>query len=210
MTAGCYPSNGTTTRRCAGVLVVALAFFFWRSLSCPATAAEVARSIPKPLTNHPGNIFLAGESVTVALPAGADLGVLRVPGAACARLLLVEHLLEQPRRVGWRDVVEDVAHGRYLLDRDFAEPLLHHVLLDRRAALGQRSLAMRFAQARGAFVEVAGVTQPAPAPRFSRTPGGVAAPPPLIGEHSREILAEHGFDEPEIERALAAGIVQQG
>jgi alpha-methylacyl-CoA racemase len=56
--------------------------------------------------------------------------------------------------------------------------------------------------ARGSFVERDGAMQPAPAPRFSRTPGGLAAPPPLRGEHSREVLAEFGFSEAEI-NALA-------
>jgi alpha-methylacyl-CoA racemase len=52
--------------------------------------------------------------------------------------------------------------------------------------------------ARGSFVERDGAVQPAPAPRFSRTPGGFSAPPPLRGEHSREVLAEFGFSEAEI------------
>jgi alpha-methylacyl-CoA racemase len=33
-----------------------------------------------------------------------------------------------------------------------------------------------------------GRTQPAPAPRFSRTPASVQGPPPTIGQHNREIL----------------------
>ncbi|MGA0595237.1 CaiB/BaiF CoA transferase family protein [Enterovirga sp. CN4-39] len=57
--------------------------------------------------------------------------------------------------------------------------------------------------ARGSFVEVDGVVQPAPAPRFSRTPGSVQSPPPEIGHHSREVLAEWGFSEKEIAEALA-------
>ncbi len=56
--------------------------------------------------------------------------------------------------------------------------------------------------ARRTFVEAQGAMQPAPAPRFSRTPGGLAAPPPLKGEHGREILARFGFSAAEIE-ALA-------
>ncbi len=52
--------------------------------------------------------------------------------------------------------------------------------------------------ARGTFIERDGAMQPAPAPRFSRTPGGLNAPPPLRGEHSREVLAEFGFSETEI------------
>ncbi|MFN3449249.1 MAG: CoA transferase, partial [Roseococcus sp.] len=58
--------------------------------------------------------------------------------------------------------------------------------------------------ARGVFVSVAGAVQPAPAPRFSRTPGCIAAPPPLRGEHGAEILAEFGFSAEEI-AALAPG-----
>lgn len=66
-----------------------------------------------------------------------------------------------------------------------------------------------FAQDRKSFVEVAGVVQPAPAPRFERTPGSVKSPPPLVGEHSRTLLQAHGFSDAEIEQALAAGIVEQ-
>jgi alpha-methylacyl-CoA racemase len=66
-----------------------------------------------------------------------------------------------------------------------------------------------FALDRKSFVEIAGVVQPAPAPRFERTPGSVKSPPPLVGEHSRALLQGHGFSEAEIEQALATGIVQQ-
>jgi alpha-methylacyl-CoA racemase len=43
---------------------------------------------------------------------------------------------------------------------------------------------------RGTFVEVAGITQPAPSPRFSRTPGAIQRPPAHAGQHTDEILAE--------------------
>ncbi|SCL72315.1 alpha-methylacyl-CoA racemase [Micromonospora citrea] len=48
--------------------------------------------------------------------------------------------------------------------------------------------------ARGTFVERDGVTQPAPAPRFSGTPTALRRPPPQPGEHTDEVLAEAGFD----------------
>ena len=53
-------------------------------------------------------------------------------------------------------------------------------------------------RARGAFVDVAGQSQPAPAPRFSRS--GVAAPLPPVepGAQTREILAELGHSAAEI------------
>lgn len=48
-------------------------------------------------------------------------------------------------------------------------------------------------QARGTFLEVNGVPQPAPAPRFSRTPGTVDALPCHPGQHTEEILEELGL-----------------
>ena len=59
--------------------------------------------------------------------------------------------------------------------------------------------------ARQTFVEVAGVTQPAPAPRFSKTPGGIQGPPPAIGAHDREALKDWGFSEADIDHLKAGG-----
>ena len=46
---------------------------------------------------------------------------------------------------------------------------------------------------RGTFVDLAGVTQPAPAPRFDRTPPELSRPPANPGQHSDEVLADFGF-----------------
>jgi alpha-methylacyl-CoA racemase len=46
--------------------------------------------------------------------------------------------------------------------------------------------------ARGTFVESHGVRQPAPAPRFARSPTALGSPPPYPGEHTREALADWG------------------
>ncbi len=51
---------------------------------------------------------------------------------------------------------------------------------------------------RKTFIENAGMTQPAPAPRFSRTPPEVVRPPAHAGQHSAEVLEAWGFSEPEI------------
>ncbi|WP_340645282.1 CaiB/BaiF CoA-transferase family protein [Phenylobacterium sp.] len=59
--------------------------------------------------------------------------------------------------------------------------------------------------ARQTFVEVAGVTQPAPAPRFSATPGAIQGPPPAIGAHDTEALTDWGFSPAEIDALKAAG-----
>jgi alpha-methylacyl-CoA racemase len=42
--------------------------------------------------------------------------------------------------------------------------------------------------ARGTFVEVAGATQPAPAPRFSGTPAPEPRPAPVVGADSEAVL----------------------
>lgn len=47
--------------------------------------------------------------------------------------------------------------------------------------------------ARGTFIEVGGVTQPAPAPRFSRTAPQHPAPPPPVGADSRDVLRDWGI-----------------
>ena len=60
---------------------------------------------------------------------------------------------------------------------------------------------------RGTFVEVEGVVQPAPAPRFSRTPGKVHRPVPEPGQHSREVLTDWGFEPSAVDRLVEAGTV---
>ena len=60
--------------------------------------------------------------------------------------------------------------------------------------------------ARASFVDVAGVPQPAPAPRFSRTPGAVRGAPPERGEGGRAALADWGFSATEVERLRSGGL----
>lgn len=64
--------------------------------------------------------------------------------------------------------------------------------------------------ARQAFVDVAGVRQPAPAPRLSQTPAAIQSPPPLLGEHSRERLLALGLNAAEIDRLVSLGAVTLG
>ncbi|MFD4972912.1 CaiB/BaiF CoA transferase family protein [Streptomyces sp. NPDC058424] len=62
--------------------------------------------------------------------------------------------------------------------------------------------------ARGTFVEVDGLTQPAPAPRFSRTPATVDLPPPMPGQHTREALTAWGVPEETAAAWEAVGAVR--
>ena len=60
---------------------------------------------------------------------------------------------------------------------------------------------------RGLFTDVGGVPQPAPAPRFSRTPASVQRPAAEPGEHTDEVLSELGLDQDRIRKLRASGAV---
>ena len=64
--------------------------------------------------------------------------------------------------------------------------------------------------ARQTFIEVDGVTQPAPAPRFSRTATALPTAPAHAGQHSRAVLADWGFDADRISALIASGAVADG
>ncbi|MGH9246187.1 MAG: CoA transferase, partial [Acidimicrobiales bacterium] len=61
--------------------------------------------------------------------------------------------------------------------------------------------------ARSTFVEVAGVTQPGPAPRFSRTPSEIVRPPSHPGQHTDEALTELGVDADRLAKLREAGVI---
>ena len=65
------------------------------------------------------------------------------------------------------------------------------------------------AQARRAFVEVDGVVQPGPAPRFDRSTPEPVRPAPATGAHTDEVLAEAGFSADEIAALFAAGAAKR-
>lgn len=61
--------------------------------------------------------------------------------------------------------------------------------------------------ARKTFVEIDGVTQAAPAPRFSRTKAEIQSPPPKHGEHTESALSEWGISNDDIERLKGSGVI---
>jgi alpha-methylacyl-CoA racemase len=60
---------------------------------------------------------------------------------------------------------------------------------------------------RESFVEIDGIPQPGPAPRFSGTPSRVQCPPARIGEHTHAILRDWGFSADEIADLHNSGAV---
>ena len=61
--------------------------------------------------------------------------------------------------------------------------------------------------ARGLFIDIEGVKQPAPAPRFSRTQTQTPRPPSMAGADSRSVLRDWGLDAKAIDAMLASGTV---
>lgn len=63
---------------------------------------------------------------------------------------------------------------------------------------------------RGSFMKTSGGEEcPRPAPVLSRTPAEPClTPDPAVGEHSVEVLEEYGFSKAEIDKMLAAGILE--
>lgn len=61
--------------------------------------------------------------------------------------------------------------------------------------------------ARQAYVEVGGVVQPAPSPRYSRTPAEHPRPPSHRGQHTDEVLEAVGYSREEIGGLRASGTV---
>jgi alpha-methylacyl-CoA racemase len=62
-------------------------------------------------------------------------------------------------------------------------------------------------RSRNTFVEIAGVVQPAPAPRFAATPTAVQGPPPSIGEHNSSALSDWGLSQARIEELRRDGVI---
>jgi alpha-methylacyl-CoA racemase len=66
------------------------------------------------------------------------------------------------------------------------------------------------ARTREAFIDIGGVVQPGPAPRFDRSTPDAVRPAPAPGEHTDQVLAEAGFSADEIAALHAAGVARRG
>ena len=98
-------------------------------------------------------------------------------------------VIAQKTRAEWTAIMEgtDICFGP-VMDLDEAPMHPHNV-------------------ARETFVTVSGVVQPAPAPRFSVTPGQIQGPPPAIGANTETALADWGLTDADLEQLRAAGAV---
>jgi alpha-methylacyl-CoA racemase len=59
------------------------------------------------------------------------------------------------------------------------------------------------------LVDVNGIVQPAPAPRFSRTPGAIGNAARRPGQDTTEALTDWGIDADRVAKLLELGTIQQ-
>jgi alpha-methylacyl-CoA racemase len=62
-------------------------------------------------------------------------------------------------------------------------------------------------RARGTFLELAGVVQPAPAPRFSRSQPPVPEPPRPLGGDTDQVLREAGYTDQQLQEMRSRGVL---
>ena len=62
-------------------------------------------------------------------------------------------------------------------------------------------------RARGVFMDIDGVRQPAPAPRFSRTPAARPQAPSVVGADTLAVLRDWGFEQATLDELSAAGAI---
>ena len=125
-------------------------------------------------------------------------------------LELPDGLPDQNDRSQWpqmKKLVADAVRGRtlgeWLAAADGLSPCVAPVLEVDEAPSHPHHLA------RESFVEIDGLVQPAPAPRFSRSTTRVDRRPPVPGEHTNEVLTDWGVLPDQITEWLNAGVVGQ-
>jgi alpha-methylacyl-CoA racemase len=114
--------------------------------------------------------------------------------AALVELLQLTDLPDQHDQARWPEMKERFAAAIKTRTRDAWCALAAGVEACVAPVLGADEVASdEHLRARKAFVEADGIVQPAPAPRFSRTPAALSRRPPVPGEHTAEALADWGF-----------------
>jgi alpha-methylacyl-CoA racemase len=120
-----------------------------------------------------------------------------------------EHFQNQWDMDGWPAMKEKMADIIRRKTRDEWDAVFEHVGVCYAPVLSISEVSKHpHHQARGTFVEHGDYWEPAPTPRFSRTPGelrGCAVP---VGQNTREILQEFGFSVEEIAAGLASGTIR--
>jgi len=130
--------------------------------------------------------------------------------ALVVQTLGLQDLPEQYDRAGWPELREQLTEVFASRTRDewaeLFEPL--DACVSPVLSLGEAAAHPHLA-AREAVVDIDGVPQPAPAPRFSRTPGEIGPPARRAGADTREALQGWGFSAAEVEALEGVAAVVQ-
>ncbi len=130
--------------------------------------------------------------------------------ALVVQTLGLQDLPEQYDRAGWPELREQLTEVFASRTRDewaeLFEPL--DACVSPVLSLGEAAAHPHLA-AREAVVDVDGVPQPAPAPRFSRTPGGIGRPASKAGADTRDALQGWGFTQAEVDSLEGDAVVVQ-
>ena len=130
--------------------------------------------------------------------------------ALVVQTLGLQDLPEQYDRAGWPVLRARLAEAFASRTRDAWAAVFDHLdaCVSPVLELGEAPAHPHLA-ARGTVVDVDGVQQPAPAPRFSRTPGEIGRPAGAAGQHTREGLKDWGFGADELADLEGDGVVVQ-
>jgi alpha-methylacyl-CoA racemase len=104
-------------------------------------------------------------------------------------------------RARLKDIFESRTRAQWCADLEMTDACFSPVLSPTEAPMHPHAVA------RHAFLEINGAPQPAPAPRFSRTPAEVAGPPTHVGDDTDTALAAWGFAPDEIAARRASGAI---
>jgi alpha-methylacyl-CoA racemase len=117
-------------------------------------------------------------------------------------------LPDQHDRAGWPALRKRFAETFALRSRDEWEQVFADTDACVSPVLGLAEAPVHpHARARGSFVDVGGVVQPAPAPRFGRSAAGTPAPPPRPGADTDSVLAGLGLSADEMAGLRARGVI---
>lgn len=107
---------------------------------------------------------------------------------------ILSKAIETKTGAEWLKLLEDAgipAGPIYTLDKLFSDPQVLH-----------RKMAVELQHPRAGTIKVTGVPV-----KLSETPGEIYSPPPLLGQHSREVLAQLGYSADEIEKLAAEKVI---
>jgi len=120
-----------------------------------------------------------------------------------------EGLRDAPDRSGWDRLREKFAAAFKTKTRDEWTALMQDTDICFGPVLDLDEVAAHpHMRERGGLVDYGGVAQPAPAPRFSRTPSAIQAPPPAPGAHTVEALRDWGVDAARIDELQRNSVIR--